>query len=104
MAEDHINSVNRDGWFPFLLQVTAILQTDEEIFVCLLDGAIYESGSFGGFLIYRLLNGRLKNGLLFCLKINFYVDFDTFCRYQINYRKTEIGNSLKIPILKLTFP
>jgi hypothetical protein len=68
LAEDYINSVNRDGWFPFLLQVTAILQRDEEIFVV------------------------------------FYVDFDTFCRYQINSRKTEIGNSLKIPILKLTFP
>ena len=61
LAEGHINSENSDGWFPLQLQVTAILQTDEEIFVCLLGGSIYESGSldhmltsFGGFLVYRL--------------------------------------------------
>ena len=43
------------------LQVTANLETDEEITVELLDGSIYENGSLdhmltslGGFLVYRL--------------------------------------------------
>ena len=61
LAEAHLDSDDWYGWFPLQLQVTAILQTDEEIMVRLLDGIIYESGSldhmltsFGGFLVYRL--------------------------------------------------
>jgi hypothetical protein len=61
LAEAHLDSADWYGWFPLQLQVTANLETDQEITLRLLDGVIYESGSldhmltsFGGFLVYRL--------------------------------------------------
>lgn len=58
LAEGHINSQEKYGWFPVQVQTTVFLKKGDQVHVELMEGSLYESGSdlhlltgFGGFLL-----------------------------------------------------
>lgn len=58
LAEGHVDSQEKYGWFPVHVQATVALKSEDRVHVQLVEGALHESGSeqhlitgFGGFLV-----------------------------------------------------